>query len=169
MHSWRQRAAAGFLFVVRLILGAVLLWAALGKIREPYDFLSSVYDYALVGPDLGMLVAMVLPWLELLLGICLLGGLFVGGALLSSAALGVVFVFVQASAMSRGLDIACGCFSGLTSVASQETISYATILRAGLMLAAALLGYVAWLSISSGGWRSSSPSAEPTPAPSPAA
>ncbi|MHC4739886.1 MAG: MauE/DoxX family redox-associated membrane protein [Planctomycetota bacterium] len=62
--------------------------------RQPYDFLSSVYSYELVGPRLGMFVVMILPGLELLVGICLVGGIFIGGALLTSAAMAAMFTFV---------------------------------------------------------------------------
>ena len=50
-----------FLFLARLGIGCMFLWSSLPKIRQPYDFLSSVYSYELVGPKLGMFVAMTLP------------------------------------------------------------------------------------------------------------
>ena len=46
----RQRFFSDFLFVVRLGLGCLFLWSGLPKIRQPYDFLASVYNYELVGP-----------------------------------------------------------------------------------------------------------------------
>lgn len=70
---------AGFVTVVRLGMGAMFIASSLPKICQPYDFLSSVYHYELVGPQLGLLVAMTLPWLELLVGICLVGGIWTGG------------------------------------------------------------------------------------------
>ena len=57
----RRRFMSGFAMVVRLGLGCMFLYGSLHKIRQPYDFLSSVYYYELVGPRLGLLVAMVLP------------------------------------------------------------------------------------------------------------
>ena len=112
--------------VTRLVLGGMFLWSSLPKIRQPYDFLSAVYSYELVGPKLGMLVAMTLPWMELLVGICLVGGIFVSGALLAGAALGALFTFVLASALYRGLEISCGCFSS----SGTGQIGYLTFLRA---------------------------------------
>ena len=100
------------------------------KIRQPYDFLSSVYDYELIGPKLGMLTAMALPWLELLVSLCLLGGIFVSGALLASIGMAGMFTFVLSWALYRGLEIGCGCFG-----AGTELISYSILIRAlGILL-----------------------------------
>ncbi len=80
----KLRLHSGFVLVARLALGCLFIYGSLPKIRQPYDFLSNVYGYELVGPKLGMLIAMVLPWLELFTGICLVGGIFISGALLAS-------------------------------------------------------------------------------------
>ncbi len=138
----KQKALPGyFLLAARLALGGILLWSCLPKLYQPYDFLSNVYQYELVGPKLGMLVAMALPWMELILGICLLGGIFSGGALLATVALMAVFVFCQGSALYHGLAIACGCFE----TSNAGFISYATLLRTLLFLALALAGYVCFV------------------------
>ena len=133
----RQRFFSDFLFVVRLGLGCLFLWSGLPKIRQPYDFLASVYNYELVGPKLGMLTAMTLPWAELLVGVCLVGGIFVSGALLASIGMAVMFTFVLASALYRGLQISCGCFG-----ANAEVISYFTLIRACIILLLAIVGYI---------------------------
>ena len=125
------------LFIIRLGLGCLFLWSSLPKIRQPYDFLSDVYNYELVGPRLGMLVAMTLPWMELLVGICLIGGIFVSGALLASAGLAAMFTFVIASALYRGLTISCGCFGGREGI-----INYSTLIRALLILLFSGIAYL---------------------------
>ena len=121
-----DRLLAAFVLVVLLGLGFLFIASSVPKIRQPYVFLGAVYGYELVGPKLGVLVALALPWVELLAGVCLVGGVFVGGALLASTGMGVLFTFVLASALWRHLDISCGCFS--TSLAGK--ISYATLIRA---------------------------------------
>ncbi len=107
----RLRLRSGFTALVRLGLGCMFLYSSLPKIRQPYDFLSAVYNYELVGPKLGLLVAMVLPWLELLVGICLVGGIFVSGALLVSIVMGAMFIFVIASAYAEGSILAVGALA----------------------------------------------------------
>ena len=84
-----------------------------------------------------MLTAMTLPWAELLVGVCLVGGIFVSGALLASIGMAVMFTFVLASALYRGLQISCGCFS-----ANAEVISYFTLIRACIILLLAIVGYI---------------------------
>jgi hypothetical protein len=53
----------------------------------------------------------VLPWLELLLGLCLLAGIWLPGAVLAVNGLLVVFLAAFIFNMARGLDVNCGCFS----------------------------------------------------------
>lgn len=115
---------------IRFVLGGIFVWSGLAKIRQPYDFLSNVYDYELVGAKLGLLVAVVLPWLEILVGAALLLGLFVGGGMLGAFFLTALFVGVQSSALARGLTIACGCFS----TTSAGMISYTTLIRTSVLL-----------------------------------
>jgi len=134
----KQRLFSGFILVVRLALGCIFLYSSLPKIRQPYDFLSSVYNYELVGPKLGMLTAMTLPWAELLVGVCLVGGIFVSGALLVSIAMAAMFTFVIASALYRGLEISCGCFSA----SGGGVIGYSTLIRACAILLFSIAAYI---------------------------
>lgn len=134
-----KKILSGFSVVVRLGLGCMFIYSSLPKIRQPYDFLSYVYNYEIVGPKLGMLVAMTMPWAELLVGICLVGGIFVSGALLVSVGLGAMFSFVLAWALYMGLDISCGCFSS----SSAEAISYVTLIRAIVIMLLSGLAYLA--------------------------
>jgi len=57
------------------------------------------------------LMAAVLPWLELLCGLALLLNRWTPGASLLIVLMNAVFIVAIASAMARGLDISCGCFS----------------------------------------------------------
>lgn len=133
-----RRMVRVVVLVVRVVLGCIFIASSLSKIRQPYDFLGSIYGFELVGPKMGILVAMVLPWLELFVGICLVGGVFVGGALLVSIAMGAMFTFVVGSAIYRGLDISCGCFNP----ADSSVIGYWTLIRAVVILLAAISAYL---------------------------
>ena len=143
---------SGFMWVVGLGFGCLFILSSLHKIRQPYDFLSEVYNYELVGPKLGMLAAITLPGLELVLGICLIGGIFLGGALLTTSILMAIFVFAKASVLYRGLAISCGCFSS----SSSEIISYKSLLETCLLLVVCLLAYLCLL-ICQGQFNRSSP------------
>jgi hypothetical protein len=125
------------LFVTRLVLGGMLLWSAAAKINRPYDFLGVVFSYQLVGPKLVFIVATFLPWLELVLGITLLAGILPSGSLILAVGLGLVFTYVEASALHRMLPISCGCFS---MSHGSGTVNYATLSRAVFFLLFAIIG-----------------------------
>ncbi len=134
----KHRLICAYVLLARVGLGCLFLYSALPKIRQPYDFLSDVYNYEIVGPRLGLFVTTTLPWLELVAGTCLLGGIFVSGALLVSVGMAAMFTFVISWALYQGLRISCGCFGSGT-----ETITYLTLIRAVGILLASLLAYVA--------------------------
>ena len=112
LYSWSVILA----LTIRVALGCLFVWSSLPKIFLPHHFLGAVYAYRLVGPVLGMMVAMVLPWLELLTGICLLGGLFVSGALLTCMGMALLFLVAVGWALFQGLNISCGCFGASESI-----------------------------------------------------
>jgi uncharacterized membrane protein YphA (DoxX/SURF4 family) len=134
----RHRFIYGLALVARLALGCVFIASGIAKLRQPYDFLGSVYNYELVGPGLGVVVAIVLPWLELFIGICLVGGIFITGALLASILMCAMFSFVIISALWRGLEISCGCFNPT----DPTVISYGTAARAILLLLVSAISYI---------------------------
>jgi uncharacterized membrane protein YphA (DoxX/SURF4 family) len=101
-----------------LVLGGVFLYASWEKIALPQEFARIVYRYQVVGPNgtLGFvpanLVAVVLPWAEALLGLCLVTGFWRKEAAALAGVLLAVFVAAVGSALARGIDLAnCGCFS----------------------------------------------------------
>lgn len=100
---------------LRLFLGAVFLYASYDKILNPEAFAKAVYNYQIL-PDIAVnLAALALPWLELLLGVCLIAGVWLPGATLISSGLMAVFIGALAFNLMRGLDIQCGCFSTKTT------------------------------------------------------
>jgi len=134
----KEKALSTSVFIIRVTLGIIFILSSIPKIKQPYDFLASIYNFEIAGPKLGMLVAMSLPWAELLAGICLVGGVFVSGALLVCSAMGAMFVFVIVSALVQGLKISCGCFGS----SSTDVIGYYTLIRAGTILIFAFAGYL---------------------------
>jgi uncharacterized membrane protein YphA (DoxX/SURF4 family) len=101
-----------------LIVGAVFAYAAHDKIWWPERFARIVYHYQVIGPSellpalLPNLLAVTLPWIELLLGLALILGVWRREAALVSAVLLAVFIVAVGSTLARGIDIEnCGCFS----------------------------------------------------------
>lgn len=100
----------GVAFGVRIALGCIFVISAGEKLALPYDFLSSIYDYAVVGPEFGRIGAEILPWVELVVGLVLLSGAFKCGALSLSVMLLTGYTILKFSVLARGLRIPCGCF-----------------------------------------------------------
>jgi len=109
-RSWRQRAWLVLLFGLRVGMAAVFIGAAVPKILSPDIFAGNVFNYQML-PAWGVnTLAIGLPWLEFIIGICLLLGLWTRANALIMSVLMVVFVIAFASATARGLNISCGCF-----------------------------------------------------------
>ncbi len=101
--------------VARFVIAVTLLASGTSKISNPFRFLMNVYDYEIFSEQGGWVVAIFLPWVELLLGAVLLLDILAEGALLITLLMGLAFVAVQLWAIGSGLDISCGCFQGLNS------------------------------------------------------
>ena len=107
----RKRA---LLLVFRLLVGGVFVYSGLVKILDPLDFAQQVRNYRTVGQDLAFIVAVYLPWLEILAGAFLVAGILKkASAALISLLLGG-FIVLVAVTMVRGIDVDCGCFGALS-------------------------------------------------------
>ena len=95
--------------ITRIILGAAFLWASFGKILEPGDFARSISNYHIVPCGIENIIALILPWLELLIGMGLILGIMVDGSVQISAILLIMFILMIGQAMLRGFNIECGC------------------------------------------------------------
>jgi uncharacterized membrane protein YphA (DoxX/SURF4 family) len=113
-----------YLFLcMRLVLGAVFIVASIDKIAHPAEFAEIVQNYQILPERLINIVAIVLPWLEALLGAFIVCGWWLPGATVLANLLLLVFWGALASAVARGLDIDCGCFSAKAS-APPHTVWY---------------------------------------------
>lgn len=116
---------------VRFCLGLLLLYSGILKLLSgPGELVRAIEAYDLVGQRAGVMLAVVLPWLEILVGGCIALGVLLEGALLLSVLLFGVFLTAIASALARGREIGCGCFGDAWR---EESISQWTLLRAGAM------------------------------------
>jgi uncharacterized membrane protein YphA (DoxX/SURF4 family) len=97
--------------ISRVFIGLLFIVSSLDKIVDPAAFARSVSNYGMLPAWMPMLVATILPWLELLCGLGVLFGLFLRGSSLLLTAMLALFTLAVVSAWLRGLDISCGCFS----------------------------------------------------------
>ena len=100
-----------FYHAIRLILAGVFIFASIDKIMNPQAFAQIVFLYKVLPGSMINLVALVLPWVELSAGACLLMNRWMPGATSIVTLLMIIFMGVILFNLARGLDISCGCFS----------------------------------------------------------
>ncbi|HEX8296673.1 MAG TPA: MauE/DoxX family redox-associated membrane protein [Chthoniobacteraceae bacterium] len=130
------------LWVVRLIVGGLFIYAGAVKAFETEEFTREIQRYALIPwPDATLLLALYLPWLELVAGVAVIVRRLQVGALAILLLLMLMFTAALTSAWTRGLDIECGCFgkskqSIRTNFPGLLARDLAILAGAGLLLAA---------------------------------
>jgi len=97
--------------LLRMLVGSVFVYAAIGKIWNPQGFANDIDNYRMLPYLLVSVMATVLPWLELLCGFFLIFGKWLRGSSLIIIVMNLIFIVAIGSAIARGLDITCGCFS----------------------------------------------------------
>ena len=122
-------------FLLRFALGCVFIAAAWDKIVDPLAFAKIIRNYQLLPEMLVGGVAQVLPWIEVVVGMCLITGLFSRGAGFSATLMMAVFLAAMAWAVHKGISTQCGCFT----TKADDAISARTFIRDGSILALALL------------------------------
>jgi len=134
--------------LLRVGLGALFIAAAWPKLADPEAFARAISHYHLLGETTQRVLALVLPPLELLVGVCLVLGVLDAGAALLTLGLLVVFTGAVGIALARGLDISCGCFAteGGTKVGIRKLLENFGLIAAA---AAVLAGDRSWASLAS--------------------
>ena len=125
--------------ICRMLLAAIFLLASVPKIIAPHEFAIAVFRYQLLPDSAINLMAIFLPWIELVAA----GAILIPRASAAAAAifLSLLTVFTAAIAIDliRGIDISCGCF---TLAADAGPIGWWEVARDVGFLA--LAGFVLW-------------------------
>lgn len=108
-----------FAILVRIVLGALLMYASLDKMANTGEFAKIIHNYRILPVQLENLLAIFLPWLEFITGLCLIIGKFPKGSSFIYSSILIIFIIALSQALIRGLDIACGCFSVKPSSTSE--------------------------------------------------
>ncbi|MBN2339839.1 MAG: DoxX family membrane protein [Deltaproteobacteria bacterium] len=120
-HRWLALPA-------RLYLGGVFIWASLHKIALPETFALDVATYNIVPLYLINLMAICLPWIEIISGAMMVAGYKSRASAWMITGMMVMFLTALLIALSNGLDMSCGCFASST-MEEGDAISTATVFR----------------------------------------
>jgi uncharacterized membrane protein YphA (DoxX/SURF4 family) len=105
-----------FLFLVRITLAFIFIYAGATKISDPEGFALSISNYRLLPVSVLNFLAITLPWIEIITAILLVFGIAVKEN--SAIIFSMLFIFTIAIGVSllRGLNIDCGCFGKGTQI-----------------------------------------------------
>jgi uncharacterized membrane protein YphA (DoxX/SURF4 family) len=125
----------------RLILGAIFIYSAYAKLREPWMlFAISINSYQMISESAAAILARTLPWFELALGLLLVVGWKLRWSAVVAAGLLAVLLGAMLDAYHKNLDIDCGCFGfgeklgPLTIARDVSLLALAVAVAAGAIL-----------------------------------
>jgi uncharacterized membrane protein YphA (DoxX/SURF4 family) len=119
--------------VLRLYLGGLFVYASLYKISYPLELAENIASYQIVPFWAVNLMAIVMPWAELICGILLILGLRAKSAIRMIGGMLVLFIVAICLTLVRGIPIGCGCFHSM-----EEPMTWGTVLRDLVWLAMAV-------------------------------
>ena len=128
----KSRLGKIFFVSARVLLGALFIAASVDKIAHPGEFANIIHNYQLLPDSLVNIVAIVLPWLEGLLGFAIITGILLPGAAVLANLLLVTFFSALVFNLSRGLNVHCGCFS--TKITGEPQTTWYIIRDSGFLL-----------------------------------
>jgi len=99
--------------LVRIVVGFVFIVTGISKIVEPAQFAREISNYDMMFAPLINLMAIILPWLEIVTGFLFVFGVRIKANVILLAAMLLMFNIAVATAWARGLDINCGCYSNI--------------------------------------------------------
>lgn len=126
--------------VARLFLGTILVYASIDKIAYPRGFSNVVISYQILPPQIAILFAYILPWIELILGISLILGIYVYESSFTAALLLGIFMIAVGIRSSTGDIQGCGCFPEGSILSTNNLLL--SLIRDGIMLASAVFLFI---------------------------
>ncbi len=96
----------------RLVFGAVMLIAGVTKAGNIPETQQATRAYQLLGYELSNAWGMVMPWVEIVVGVFLIIGFMTRFAAVIGSLLMIAFLIGIISVWARGIKIDCGCFGG---------------------------------------------------------
>lgn len=98
--------------LARLVTGGVWIVAGALKLPDPVESARAIRAYDVLPESVVPTLGILLPAIEVVVGVCLVVGILTRASGVVSALLFAVFIAGIASAWARGLEIDCGCFGG---------------------------------------------------------
>jgi putative oxidoreductase len=110
------------LFGIRITLGVIFVYASYHKIEDPSAFAKILYGYDLFPGITINIIAITIPFIELLTGFCLIFGLYPRSAVFIINALLLCFILAISINLIRGHEFDCGCFGSNGTDSTAATV-----------------------------------------------
>ena len=103
-------------------IGVAFAVAGLAKLVDLPQLAQSVHNFRILPIWSENLLAVVLPWIEIVAGLSLMLGIEARAGAVVATALMIVFTAAVAAAWARGLDFECGCFgkAGASTIGARK-------------------------------------------------
>ena len=96
-------------FILHLAVGVIFFTAGVKKIAQPEVFKQIVLKYEILPDTFSVIISLWLPWIEAIIGGCILLGLWTKANSGISMFLLLVFIIFLLYLWTREIDIPCGC------------------------------------------------------------
>jgi uncharacterized membrane protein YphA (DoxX/SURF4 family) len=126
----------GFIFLLRIVLAVVFIYASYDKILHPHQFAIAVRAYKILPISVSNLFALMLAWSEMIAAVLLILGIFTREAAAALFLLLATFIIAITTTLIRGMVIDCGCFK---AGEGHDPIDFGLLTQDTFLLIAALL------------------------------
>lgn len=96
--------------LLRIFMGLLFIYSGFFKVLDPGNFAKVIILYDIIPEILASYAAIVIPFLELMIGILLLSGYRIKATSLLSSLLLIFFIIIISINVYRGNTFDCGCF-----------------------------------------------------------
>ncbi len=112
--------------ISRLILAGIFLLSSYGKLVDIERYsVDAVYNFGILPMEpvnLARFFGLIMPFIELLCGLGLLGGVLTRLSAFGAALMSLAFFVAKAVVLSQGRSIECGCFGAVVDTLASVTI-----------------------------------------------
>lgn len=107
--------------LARILLGSVFVYASIDKMAFPGEFTLIIKSYRVLPEDIVPIIALVSPWMEMLLGAFLISGIFMKVTSRIALVILLIFLFVICARALTGEVGDCGCFGESSFLSTSNT------------------------------------------------
>ena len=97
----------------QLLIGIIFFYASIGKLLDIKNFADAISKYDILPFILVKPFAVIMPIIEMLIGTFMILNVMPKISLITASAMLIIFVIAILSAIIRGINIDCGCFSNI--------------------------------------------------------